>query len=81
MTVWEPQMKISLQIRKDGKTLYEGIHDVGDADGFGRACAAAWATMQERRMTKASSVGALFEALDETLLDELDGAQLRLSQL
>ncbi len=71
-------MKVKLQIRKNGNALYEDVHDISDADSFGLACAHAWTQLRERRMAEVSSVGALFEALDNDLLDELYGAEIRL---
>lgn len=40
----------------------------------------AWTELRERRLAKASSIGALFEELDEQLLDELYGADISLSK-
>lgn len=72
-------MKVKLQVQKHGNALYEGVYDVSDADSFGRACAHAWMQLQKQKIGRASSIGALFESLDERLLDELQGAQISLS--
>jgi hypothetical protein len=60
--------------------LHEGSYDVSDAESFGRACAHAWTQLREQRLANASSIGALFDALDERLLDELYGAKISLSK-
>lgn len=73
-------MNVRLQMRKDGSALYEGIYDIFDADSFGRACADAWAQLREQRLAKTTSIGALFEALDDELLDGLIGAEISLSK-
>jgi hypothetical protein len=73
-------MKVKLRIRKDGAALYEGIYDVCDADSFGRACADLWVQLRERKLASASSIGALFNELDNRLLDELYGAEISLSK-
>ena len=73
-------MKVKLEIRKGGATLHEGTYDISDADGFGRACADLWTQLQEQRLAKATSIGALFDQLDERLLDELYGAEIRISK-
>jgi hypothetical protein len=73
-------MKVTLQVQKDGTPLYEGAHDISDAESFGRACSQVWTHLRERKIAGASSVGALYEALDERLLGELDGASIRLSK-
>jgi hypothetical protein len=52
-----------------------------DADFFASACAHAWQQMREQRLTKATSGGALFDAMDERLLDELYEAQMSLSKV
>lgn len=73
-------MKVQLRIHRDKAVLYEGVHDVSDAESFGRACAHAWTHLREQRLEKATSVGALFDALDERLLDDLYGAEFSLSK-
>ena len=64
-------MKVKLRIYKDGVVLGEGIYDVSGADSFGIACARIWTQLREQRLAKASSIGALLDALDERMLDEL----------
>lgn len=73
-------MKVRLRIHKHGAALYEGTYDVSDAASFGRACADAWSRLQEQRLAKATSIGALFDQLDERLLEELYGAEISLSK-
>jgi hypothetical protein len=73
-------MKVKLRIQREGAALYEGVYDVSDADSFGRACADVWNQLRERRFAAASSIGALFDQLDERLLDELYGADISLSK-
>jgi hypothetical protein len=69
-------MVMKLIIKKKGTALYEGVHEITDAESFGRAFAAAWAQLQDRRLQKSTSIGALMEVLNEDLLGELDGAQI-----
>jgi len=57
-------MRVRLQIKKAGAALYEGAYDIADADSFGSACADAWGRLREQRLRKATSIGALYEALD-----------------
>jgi hypothetical protein len=73
-------MNVRLRIDRDGKTLYEGVHDICDADSFARACGAAWTRLQELRLAKATSVGALYDRLEERLLDDLVGAEITLAK-
>ena len=61
--------------------LHEQSYDISDAESFGTACAHAWAQMRERRLDRTTSIGALFEHLNDQLLDELDGASFSLTKL
>ena len=73
-------MQVKLKISKDNGVLYEGIYDIFDAESFGTACTHAWNQLRDRRLAKTTSIGALFDALDERLLDELYGAEISLSK-
>jgi hypothetical protein len=73
-------MKVNLRLQKNGVALYEGNYDVSDADSFGNACADIWNRLRERRLATATSIGALFDELDQRLLDELYGAEIRVSK-
>jgi hypothetical protein len=74
-------MKLKLSIGKNGATFYEGVHEVIDAESFGHALADVWAQMHEQRLQRTTSIGALMEALNEDLVEELNGAQIRLEKL
>ncbi len=74
-------MKVKLSIRKKGATLYEGAHEIIDAESFGRACADVWAHIQDRRLQKTTSIGALMEVLNEDVVEELNGAHIGLDKL
>jgi hypothetical protein len=73
-------MKLKLSIARNGATLYEGIHEVVDPESFGRAFAAVWTHMQDRRLQKTTSIGALMEVLNEDLVEELNGARIVLEK-
>ena len=73
-------MRVKLRVHKDGSALYEGAYDICDADSFGRACADAWTRLREHRLATATSISALFDALDDELLDDLFAAQISLSK-
>ncbi len=73
-------MKITLRIQRSGSPLFEGTYDVTDSESFGRACADAWEQIRARRLDKASSVGALMDMLNQSVLDELQGAEITLSK-
>ena len=73
-------MNISLQIRRNGSLLFERTYDIRDADSFGRACADAWTQLRDQRLSKTTSIGALYDALDDQLLEGLMDAQISLSK-
>ena len=74
-------MKVKLIIRKrKGTPLYEGLHEITDAESFGRAFADVWARLQDQRLQKTTSIGALMETLNEDVIGELDGAQISLEK-
>ena len=75
-------MKIKLVIRnKEEVALYEGIHEITDSESFGRAFADVWAQLQDRRLQRTTSIGALMEVLNDDMLDELNGAQIGLEKV
>ena len=69
-------MRIKLQIKKDNKPWYHGVYDVVDAASFGDACADAWTKLREQKLQKATSIGALYDTLEEHLIDELHGVEI-----
>ena len=74
-------MKVKLKIRKGGTALEQGTYDIFDAESFGKACADLWTRLRDDRLAKATSIGALYDQLDERLLlEELCGAEIRISK-
>jgi hypothetical protein len=69
-------MKARLQITKGNAVLHSGVYEIDDADGFGRACTDVWSALRERQLSRETSIGALMENLDHSVLDELTGAQI-----
>lgn len=74
-------MKVRLKIEKGDVVLHEQSYDISDADSFGKACAHAWTQLRRQRLGHAASIGALFEHLNDQLLDELDGATFSLTKI
>jgi hypothetical protein len=77
----ESGMKIRLQLKKEGMSLYEGIHDVADADSFGRAFAQAWASVRDHKLRRTTSVGQLMELLSDETIAEISGAELIMTKV
>lgn len=73
-------MKVKLQLQKDGAVLQEGVYEVSDADSFGAACATIWKQLIETKVLNASSVGALYDMLDESVLNQLQGTTITISK-
>ena len=69
-------MRVKLRITSNDAVQYEGTYDIRDAESFGRACADAWEKLRAQRMEKATSIGALYDVLNDNVLDLLLGAKL-----
>ncbi|MFN3745312.1 MAG: hypothetical protein ACK4TL_11465 [Hyphomicrobiaceae bacterium] len=69
-------MKVKLVIRKKRAVLYDGVHEITDAESFGAAFAAVWARIEDRRLQKSTSIGELMEMMSESLLGDLNGAEI-----
>ncbi len=74
-------MKVKLEIIKAGKRLHEGAYRIDDNASFGAACADAWVDIHERCMAKATSIGDLMDTMNESVIAELDGAEIRLTRI
>lgn len=74
-------MKVRLRIVSDGVQLYEGAYDIRDAESFGAACADAWEKLRMDRLDHATSIGALMDVLNDSVLDLLQGAKISLEKI
>ena len=74
-------MKLKLEITKAGRRLHEGVYEVDGNATFGAACADAWVKIREQCAARATSIGALMDSMHESVVDELDGAQIKLKRL
>jgi len=74
-------MKVELRITKNGTSIYAGAYDVADAESFGKACADAWSKLRQEQLREESSIGALFEHIDDSVLDQLNGAHISLEKV
>jgi hypothetical protein len=69
-------MRVQLRITKGGTAIFADAYDVSDADSFGASCADAWSKLRQRQLDKETSIGALMEHLDNTVLAQLYGAHI-----
>jgi hypothetical protein len=74
-------MKVRLEVTKAGERLHEGTYSVDDNESFGAAWQDVWVKLRERSMAKATSIGALMDTLHESVIDELNGATIRLTKI
>jgi hypothetical protein len=74
----EEKMSFKLQVVKDDTLIYERDCDIADATSFGHAFADLWGQLKQKQFDRESSIGALMEHLDDQVIDQLDGAQIRL---
>jgi len=73
-------MRILLELRKGDAVIYRGIHDISDAESFGRAMSQVWVSVNEAKLARASNVGQVMEFAGEEIVDEIGGATLILSR-
>lgn len=69
-------MRTNLRISRYGRPLFEGTFEISDAESLGRACSDAWALLLQKRVAKATSVGAAVDMLDQAVCEDLNGTQI-----
>ena len=74
-------MRVKLEVTKAGKRLHQGVYEIDDNASFGEACADMWVKIWEQCAANATSIGALTYTMHESVLDELDGAEIRLQKI
>ncbi len=74
-------MKVKLNIKRKGTTLYEGVHEIIDQDSFAAAFADVWREMHRRRLEATTSVGELMEVINDDVVEELSCAEIQLEKV
>jgi hypothetical protein len=74
-------MRVRLEVTKAGTRLHTGIYEIDDLKTFGAAFEDVWAKVREACLAKSTSIGALMDTMHESVIDELDGATLKLIRL
>jgi hypothetical protein len=74
-------MRVLLEFVKGGQRLHQATYEIDDNMTFGSACADAWVKVREQCAAKATSIGALMDSMHDSVIDELNGAEIRLSKL
>ena len=73
-------MRVKLEIVKAGSRLHEGVYEIDDTESFGAAWKDVWLKARERWMAKTTSIGDLMDSMHESVIDELNGAEIRLGK-
>lgn len=74
-------MKVRFELVKEGKRLHQAVYELDDTESFAAAWKDVWIKARERWMTKTTSIGDLMDSIHESVVDELDGAQIKLEKL
>jgi len=74
-------MRVKFEVTKAGKRLHQGVYEIDDSATFGAACADVWVEIREQWAAKATSIGALMDTMHENVLDELNGAEIKLQKI
>jgi hypothetical protein len=74
-------MRVKLEVTKAGKRLHQGVYEIDDNASFGEACADMWVKIREQCAANATSIGALMDTMHESVLDELNGAEIRVQKI
>ena len=73
-------MKVKLQITKDGTSLYSGAYEIEDAQSFGKACSDAWQQLRQAQLNRETSIGAVMEHVNDSVLNQLDGSTVTITR-
>jgi hypothetical protein len=74
-------MKIKLEITKAGRRLHEGVYEIDDTTSFGAAWQDVWIKTREKWMAKSSSIGDLMDSIHDGVIDERNGAEIKMRKL
>ena len=71
-------MKLKLLATRNGIAIYSGVHTVSDAESFGVACSDLWQKLTEQKIATARNVGAMYDALADSMAVDLMGVRIEL---
>jgi hypothetical protein len=74
-------MRVKLEVIKAGRILHRAIYEIDDNASFGAAFADVWVKIREQCAEKATSIGALMDTMQESVIDELNGAEIKLQKI
>jgi hypothetical protein len=74
-------MKVKFGLTKAGRCLHEGVYEIDGTESFGAAWQDVWVKSRERWMAKTTSIGELMDSMHDSVIDELNGAEIKLEKL
>lgn len=74
-------MKVRLEVSKAGQRLHQGVYEIDDNASFGAAFADVWVKTRKLCAERATSIGALMDTMHESVIDELNGAMIKLQKV
>ncbi len=73
-------MKVVLRLTLNEEVVYEGAHEMADADEFGAAFKEIWNDLHARRLERSTSVGELMSQISEDILDDINGCTMTIER-
>jgi hypothetical protein len=74
-------MKLKFSVTRQGRPICSGTYDVSDAESFGAACSDVWERLSRRQIATATSIGALYDSLEDSKAAELRGLRIELEPI
>ena len=74
-------MKLKLLVTRNDAPFCEGVYAVSDAESFGVACSDLWEKLAARKVASARNVGALYDALGDSMAADLKDLRIQLVPL
>ena len=71
-------MKFELRITKNGTSVYTGVYDVADGKVSAKPAPMPGRSCDRSDWARRAALGALFEHIDDNVLDQLNGAHILL---
>jgi hypothetical protein len=71
-------VQLKLSVTRRGTPIFAATYQVSDAGSFGAACSDIWEKLNERKIAKASSIGALYDSLEDSKAADLRGLRIEL---
>jgi len=74
-------MRLNLLVTRNGSAVSSGVYTVSDAESFGAACSDLWEKLTAQKIEAAPNVGALYDALEDSMAADLKDLRIQLVPL